>query len=810
MIMPQSFKNKSTRGVVLYACLCLAAFQLAACGSREDRARSYYERGVGYLEKQDFVKARIELRNALQLKPDSIEAWRALVKVDEHDKNLQGLVADLRKISELDEKDINTKVRLATLYLAGGGLNEALKISNAAIEIDSQNLGALAVKSATLFRLKDIDGATQTAQKALEIDPGNVDARIILASTKFLQGDSDSALKVLADVEAAHQEDLGVMFLKINIYQRKGEFAQVESSLRRLLVLHPTEPAFRAQLVKFYIAQKRPDDAVNELRAVVAANPADINAELQLVNLIATVKGVVPARDELVARIKAGGAVLAYQIALARFDFAEGNIKDSTQLLESIISNSKSPDDALVAQTTLAELYMGKNDVAAAEPIIADILRRDSRNIIGLRLRATIRIDRGQIDDAINDLRTALNDQPRAPELLATMAIAYERNGSIELADKAFLDAMRSSGFAPNYGLNYVSFLQRRGLGERVESTLADLAGRNPTNVAVLSALAQAKLQRQDWAGAHSIADAVRRLGDKNEVADRINGAALFGEKKFGESLAALQSSYDANPTAVQPMAALVNVYLQAKQIDKAEAFVQDALKANPANAEALVLMGSLQLVKNNPNQAQKNFESAIAQQPKDPSGYKALADLYARRGKTDDALKVVETGLQQQPRSFDLLLSRASLLELNGQYETAITEYESMLKDQPGSMIIANNLASLLADHRTDQASLAQAGALTALLKNSDIPQFKDTLGWVAYLRGDYASAISLLEDAAAKMPNISLVQYHLGMSYLAVGKSENASERFKKAIELAPNDVALKAKIDAALKGRSEKTKG
>ena len=401
------------------------------------------------------------------------------------------------------------------------------------------------------------------------------------------------------------------------------------------------------------------------MRSVVAAKPGDVNAELQLVNLLGITKGADAARTELLTRINAGGSVLPYQIALAKFEFTQGRVDDSTQLLKKLVSTSKSPDDVLVAQSTLAELYMLKNNVAAAEPLITDILQKDNRNLVALRLRASIRIDRGQTDDAISDLRTALNDQPRSPELLASLAIAYERSGSIELADKAFLDATRASGFSPTYGLNYVAFLQRRGLSERAETVLADLAGRNSNNVAVLSALAQAKLQRQDWAAAHTLADTIRRLGDKNDVADRINGAALFGEKKFDESLAALQSSYDANPTAIQPMAALVRVYLQAKQIDKAEAFLRDALKANPSNAEALVLMGSVQLAKNNPGGALNNFEAAINKQPKDPNGYKALAEFYARQRKPDEALKTVDAGLQQQPKSFDLLLAKAGLLEM-------------------------------------------------------------------------------------------------------------------------------------------------
>ena len=76
------------------------------------------------------------------------------------------------------------------------------------------------------------------------------------------------------------------------------------------------------------------------------------------------------------------------------------------------------------------------------------------------------------------------------------------------------------------------------------------------------------------------------------------------------------------------------------------------------------------------------------------------------------------------------------------------------MLKEQPGSMIVANNLASLLADHRTDKASLDQANSLALLLRNLRVPQFKDTLGWIAYRRGDYTAAISLLEAAVRQCP--------------------------------------------------------
>ena len=126
------------------------------------------------------------------------------------------------------------------------------------------------------------------------------------------------------------------------------------------------------------------------------------------------------------------------------------------------------------------------------------------------------------------------------------------------------------------------------------------------------------------------------------------------------------------------------------------------------------------------------------------------------------------------------------------------------MLKDEPGSLIVANNLASLLSDHRTDKASLERAYAVAASLAKSQVPQFKDTLGWVNYLRGDHQSAVSLLEQAAADLPNFALVRYHLGMAYRATGQTAKAAEQFNKAAELTPDKSSeLAEKIRAALNG-------
>ena len=107
------------------------------------------------------------------------------------------------------------------------------------------------------------------------------------------------------------------------------------------------------------------------------------------------------------------------------------------------------------------------------------------------------------------------------------------------------------------------------------------------------------------------------------------------------------------------------------------------------------------------------------------------------------------------------------------------------------------NNLVSLLLDYRSDKASLDRAFSLADALKNSNVPQFQDTLGWAQYRQGDFKDAISTLEAAAAKLPNLAAIHYHLGMSYAAAGQPEKAAEQFKTALALEPDGTALKESI-------------
>ena len=71
--------------------------------------------------------------------------------------------------------------------------------------------------------------------------------------------------------------------------------------------------------------------------------------------------------------------------------------------------------------------------------------------------------------------------------------------------------------------------------------------------------------------------------------------------------------------------------------------------------------------------------------------------------------------------------------------------------------------------------------------LRESRVPEFQDTYGWILFLRGDPGEARSYLALAAAALPGNAQVQFHLGEAELALGNRAAAKAAFNAALAAA-----------------------
>ena len=297
-------------------------------------------------------------------------------------------------------------------------------------------------------------------------------------------------------------------------------------SLLKELSTNPKEILYRRQLVKLYVDQKRPSDAERELRHR-AVNPTDHEAGLDVARYL-KLEGGGPRPQELHSRVtqeamssttRCPGRALLRRRQFHRCGPAVGEAA----------SGAGPADQALLAQAELAEMHLRNKKVEPASTLVSNILSEGQPQRERLKLRASShgaeQARRGHCGSA-----QALNDQPRSVELMSLLAIAYERGGSIELADKQFADSARASNFDARVGLDYVAFLDAAAAWP-VPRTRGCAGLAPPSNIEVLSALAEVRLTVRTGSGRkRSPMPCV--VSAKARHCDQVLGAALSGQRK--------------------------------------------------------------------------------------------------------------------------------------------------------------------------------------------------------------------------------------------------------------------------------------
>jgi cellulose synthase operon protein C len=765
---------------------------LTGCTSPEQKAKNYHESGQQYLESGDYVRAALEFRNALKITQDYADAWYGMAQVEQNAQNWNAVAGNLNKVLELDPNHKEARPALARLMLLGGSPQEAMKIIDIGLAQNSIDAPMLALKAAVQIKLGEKQDAVKTANKALELNPKNIDALMILASERVLANDFAGAKVQLEKGLAFEPKALALHLFGLSLAEKTGNVNDQEASIRNIIAVDPKQITYRRALVTFFINQKRFADAEKEIRSVASENPEDVTANLDLVRYLVSFPGKGPdaALNELNLLIASGKNAFEYKKASAQLLFETQKYDEAFSVLKDIIVKEGISEPGIAARLDLANKYISLKRYDVAEPLVAEALTNDAKNVEGLRLRAALKVVNGDLEGATNDVRAALNEDPRNPALYRTMAAINEQSGSIELADKSMLDAFKASNSDVGTGLDYVRFLVRRGQNDRAESILSDLLQRAPSNIDVLAMLADMKLRRQDWVGAQQLADAIKKAPGSEALSSQIAAAALVGQNRLDESVQILLDANRQNPSSAVSRFALVRAYLKGGKFKEAEDYLMTVLVAEPGNSEARTFLGVVQANTNRKDLAKLSFEAAIASDPTQSPAYRTLADFQMREGQSEAAILTLKNGLEKNPKDLEIKFLLASIYERLGNIDAAISTYEEMLVQEPNSMIAANNYASLISDYRSSPADIDKAAKAGAVLRGSPIAQFKDTLGWILYLRGQHGEALDLLKQSTADLPDMALTNYHLAMAYQATGDTGSAKASFERALKLARTD--------------------
>ncbi len=371
---------------------------------------------------------------------------------------------------------------------------------------------------------------------------------------------------------------------------------------------------------------------------------------------------------------------------------------------------------------------------------------------------------------------------------MSLMARAYDREGNQELVGEMLSLAFDASNKAPDEATRYAQFLAKREKFVTAETVLIDALRLAPDNVQVLNALGNLYIAMKDWARAEQVAGTLERIGSDEAMtlSQSLTTRSLQSQQKTGEAIAYLEGLVNSGEAGLGANVEIIRSLLASGDIEGAKTRIKALVEQDPTDPEARFIEAAVDLATGDAERAEATYRDLLKSEGDRTQISIALFRLLDSQGRADEARQVVEQALADSPQDLTLQWIYAGIVEKAGDVEKAIEIYQSMYDRDSNNQIIANNLASLLADNRTDEASLEKAYTIARRLRGSEIAPFQDTYGWISHLRGQTDEAIAALEPAAAALVDDPMAQYHLAQVYLQLERKQDALTQFLKVVDL------------------------
>lgn len=766
--------------------LCLVALQ-SGCGGAEARKLKYMERGQSYLAQGNYEKARIELRNVLQIEPDNALALYLSGEVAEKLNDYRTAAGMYQAAIDADPNHRAAIARLAKLFLFAGAADRALQLVEPALA-KGEDSQLLTVRGAARIQSGDAEGGLSDARRAVEVDPDNSDAIALLAATYRRSAKNDEALTLLREAVKRHPDDSALRLVLAQLYVQLEDRGSAETELTELVRLNPKEHKYRYQLAHFYLGQKNVDRAERVLRDAIAVEPDASELKLALSDFLATQRSRQQAERELRAFIAAEPDRAELRMGLGGFYERGGQLEQAEATYRDIIARERKEAPVLAVRNRIAAIKIGQGKLDDAQALLVEVLDENPRDNEALVLRANIAMAQRNAVAAIGDLRAVLRDQPTSSAILRALARAHAQNGDPALAEENLRAAVQYNPGDVDAHIELGAFLAQQGKSEQAITLLAQVANDAPQSMPAREALFRAQVTARQWDDALRTAENIKLLRPDQALGFYFAGLVEEARGTPQASTRQYERALEIQPDGAEALAALVRVLLQQKEPDAALARLQATVERHPQDAVARNLLGEVLLAEKRSAEALSAFEDAIARAPGWWVPYRGTALVQIADGNLHGAIQAYERALKAVAPNdrgrATLWIDLATLYERQQRPEDAIRSYEQLLTLEPHSAVAANNLAMLLVTYRTDESSLDRARDLTAQFSGADGAAFLNTQGWVKYKRGEFDAALPLLAEAVEKVPESPVMRYHLGMAQYRVGRLSDARGNLERAL--------------------------
>ena len=648
-------------------------------------------------------------------------------------KEADAILVDMVK-QAIQDKDAAMLGRIVTLHTQMRQADKALAVCDAIEKMLPNDARPCLARADVLVAAGRIEDAIVWHRKAIERQPGNLRPYVVLARALDATDRPLDAMAVLKQLEGLGQTARSeALFERGAMLSRWGLQAQAVAAFEQLAEAgRGGDPQVQLVLGRAFAALGKRDRARPALEKVPEYAPQYVTARQLLADLEDTPDKKMRVLAQLRKTKQDPPAVLAQEM--------------------NILCQANRPDDAVrLFQDFAAKRGAGKPlpGEVASQALQAMLKAHDVAGATGLaaRLAGESRDPRWRLAAAI----LAIDTKPEAA-----------RAWLPEVGAAAPHEALLGLVIASKTGQPVLPWKNR--LNE-IQLTLSRMAPPRslPGDLRLLAALAAgAKAEAQaDLSTTIGTAGSARRMADE------------------------LIASFTQNPKASEEATGLLQASLAIElgMPDLGRAWALRVLKARPACQWAAALV-----MRTDPDAKTARDVLGILQPGDCLVALAIKARLAAEAKDYDKVVELCRSAVQAEKSSPELVMNLAMALEGAGRAAEALPLYQQTWEATHGP-VAGNNVAYITAQlYPQDAARLAEARkCIEAVVKaQPNVPEFRDTNGWIAFLQGRYKEAVSDLRRAIRGRPDSPDVHYHLGQAEAAVGQKDLARWHFAAVVDL------------------------
>lgn len=186
-------------------------------------------------------------------------------------------------------------------------------------------------------------------------------------------------------------------------------------------------------------------------------------------------------------------------------------------------------------------------------------------------------------------------------------------------------------------------------------------------------------------------------------------------------------------------------------------------------------------------SEAEEHFGLVLSADPFNAKAHRGLSDAYWAQGKVEDALNSITRALELEPGDKDIVLACTRIFNAFGKDNFSKEVLQSYLDKNPQDAEVRSRMESLVGPAKQDQSN--------------DVAEVLLRLGESQFERGNIAHAVACFEMAIEQDPRMALAYNNMGVILLESGKTMEALENFKTALDLKPEDCDILSNSARAL---------